>query len=195
MQPSFKGFFYATNKMIDKIEITTPALLFSTVSLVMLAYTNRFLALAKLIRDLHDKYMQKPERIVKLQIHLLHRRVELVKRMQFLCVSALLLSVLSMLSFVWNYSFPAILLFVIALLLLCLSLAYSVWEISLSTKALNISLADMRHELDKSQWIKTGFRKSYKRITNYSWHGIRNVSPKNILIRPRKSMDFLQKLE
>jgi hypothetical protein len=149
LQLSFKGFFYA-QKMISTIEITTPALLFSTVSLVMLAYTNRFLALAKLIRDLHDKYMQKPEKIVMVQIHLLHKRVELVKKMQFLCVSSLLISVVSMLSLVWENTIIAGILFIIALLLLSISLAYSVWEITISTKALNISLIDMRQDLSRS---------------------------------------------
>lgn len=137
--------------MIDKIEISTPALLFSTISLVMLAYTNRFLALAKLIRDLHDKYTVKQERIVKIQIHFLHRRVELVKKMQFLCVSALLLSVMSMLSLVWSNPTMAIILFMIALVMLCASLAYSVFEIVLSTKALNVSLLDIKKELELKQ--------------------------------------------
>lgn len=148
--------------MISTIEITTPALLFSTVSLVMLAYTNRFLALAKLIRDLHDKYMQKPEKIVKVQIYLLHKRVELVKKMQFLCVSSLLISVVSMLSLIWENALIAGILFISALLLLSISLAYSVWEITLSTKALNISLIDMKNDLSKPRLPKQNYLKPSK---------------------------------
>jgi hypothetical protein len=134
--------------MIHTIDITTPALLFSTVSLVMLAYTNRFLALAKLIRDLNDKNSGKPDRMATLQIQILFKRVKLVKRMQFLCVSALLISVLSMLSVLVELSLVSGLLFVIALVLLSASLLYSVWEISLSTQALGVSLHEMRAQLE-----------------------------------------------
>lgn len=130
--------------MIQNIELTTPALLFSTVSLVMLAYTNRFLALAKLIRDLYDKHHVKPDSMTMLQIQILVKRVNLVKKMQFLCVSALLLSVLSMLCLVWDVQRVSAFLFILALVLLSLSLLFSVWEISLSTQALDVSLNEMQ---------------------------------------------------
>jgi len=137
--------------MITEFQITTPALLFSTVSLIMLAYTNRFLALAKLIRDLHDKYMDKPEKLVLIQIQMLHKRVKLVKQMQFLCVSALFISVISMLFIVYEFSVIASITFVIALILLSLSLALSVYEIMISTHALNFALNDMKTQLETKQ--------------------------------------------
>ena len=41
-----------------EITFNTPALLFPAISLLLLAYTNRYLALANLIRKLHDEYMK-----------------------------------------------------------------------------------------------------------------------------------------
>lgn len=129
--------------MINDIQLTTPALLFSTVSLVMLAYTNRFLALAKLIRDLHDKYVQTSDELTCRQIHLLHKRVKLVKHMQLLCICALLLSVVSMLLIAYELPVLGAYSFIIGLLLMSGSLGYSVYEISLSTQALSLVLQDM----------------------------------------------------
>ena len=43
-------------QMNEPITLTTPALLFSAISLIMLAYTNRFMSYATLIRTLHEKF-------------------------------------------------------------------------------------------------------------------------------------------
>ena len=51
-----------------EINLTTPALLFPAISLLLLAYTNRFLTLAALIRDLHAKYRANPEDVLHGQI-------------------------------------------------------------------------------------------------------------------------------
>ena len=85
--------------MDTEISINTPALLFPAITLLMLAYTNRFLALASLIRNLHSKYKQVREErtIIREQIRNLKRRLLLVKQMQgsgiisfFLCVLCML---------------------------------------------------------------------------------------------------------
>ena len=48
-----------------EITLTTPSLLFPAISLLMLAYTNRFLTLATIIRGLHDRYQtQQDENLV-----------------------------------------------------------------------------------------------------------------------------------
>ena len=44
-----------------RITLATPALLFSAISLLMLAFTNRFLALAALVRNLHAAYKERPD--------------------------------------------------------------------------------------------------------------------------------------
>lgn len=70
----------------SKLNITTPALLFPAISLLLLAYTNRFLVLAQLIRELHFKYKQNPDDLILKQIDNLRKRVNLIKNMQFLGV-------------------------------------------------------------------------------------------------------------
>ena len=86
---------------MQQISINTPALLFPAITLMMLAYTNRFLALATLIRNLHAKYKQIHEdrEIIKAQITNLKRRLVLVKQMQAMGIISFFFCVLSMLAF------------------------------------------------------------------------------------------------
>ena len=85
---------------MQQISINTPALLFPAITLMMLAYTNRFLALATLIRKLHANYKQihKDHEIMKAQIKNLKRRLVLVKQMQAMGIISFFFCVLSMLS-------------------------------------------------------------------------------------------------
>jgi hypothetical protein len=131
------------------LELTTPALLFSTVSLTMLAYTNRFLALAKLIRDLHDQYSRQPEIGLFRQIYILKHRLNLVRQMQLLCILALASSMISMLFLLLENRMPAQICFGFSLILLILSLGFSVYEIYLSNHAINISLQGLDKRLPK----------------------------------------------
>jgi hypothetical protein len=133
-----------------QISINTPALLFPAITLLMLAYTNRFLALATLIRNLHAKYKQNAEQhdkdLIKQQIKNLKRRLTLIQRMQASGISSFFCCVLCMLFFyleheVWAYS-----IFGLSLGLLMLSLVFSLNEIGISTKALEIELKDMLNE-------------------------------------------------
>ena len=79
-----------------EIDVTTPALLFPAISLLLLAFTNRFLALAALIRNLHDRYQARPDELIVAQIGNLRYRVMLIKNMQAFGVLSLLLCVLCM---------------------------------------------------------------------------------------------------
>jgi hypothetical protein len=128
-----------------QISINTPALLFPAITLLMLAYTNRFLALATLIRNLHAKYKQQSEEqeILKKQIKNLRRRLTLIKQMQASGIISFFCCVLCMMFFyleheVWAYS-----IFGLSLGFLLLSLVLSLNEIYISTKALEIELQDM----------------------------------------------------
>lgn len=128
-----------------EISINTPALLFPAITLLMLAYTNRFLGLATLIRNLHGRYKQNPEdrELIKEQIKNLRRRLSLIKQMQATGIMSFFLCVLCMLFFylqheVWAYST-----FGLSLGLLLISLALSLSEIYISTNALEIELQDM----------------------------------------------------
>ncbi|MEJ7646004.1 MAG: DUF2721 domain-containing protein [Chryseolinea sp.] len=133
---------------MQQISINTPALLFPAITLMMLAYTNRFLALATLIRNLHAKYKQINEEraIIKPQIENLKKRLVLVKQMQAMGIISFFLCVLSMLFFYLQYESLAFAIFGMSLLSLLISLALSLNEIIISTRALEIELRDMMEE-------------------------------------------------
>ncbi len=125
------------------LDLTTPSLLFSAISLILLAYTNRFLAYANVVRSLKDKYQQSgnPQDIE--QIKNLRKRLSLTQSMQILGIASLLLCVVAMFSIYINLPELAIYLFGSALVLLAASLGVCVWEINISVKALDIHLKDM----------------------------------------------------
>jgi hypothetical protein len=125
------------------LTLTTPALLFSAISLLLLAYTNRFLALAVLVRNLHALYKEKPNEILLGQIRNLRLRLSLIRHMQIYGLSSLLLCVVCMFLIYVGYMTIAIYTFAAALLLLIGSLCISVWEIQISVRALNLQLSDM----------------------------------------------------
>ena len=72
---------------MEQLTLTTPALLFSAISLIMLAYTNRFLAYAAVVRSLHDKYLQKKDKALIKQIKNLKKRLYLTRSMQIFGIS------------------------------------------------------------------------------------------------------------
>ncbi|GAB4245820.1 MAG: DUF2721 domain-containing protein [Ekhidna sp.] len=126
-----------------EITLTTPALLFPAVSLLLLAYTNRFLAIATLIRQLHKSYLSNPESVVEGQLKNLRRRLFLIRAMQLFGVLSLFLCVLAMFFIYLKIGAWGELLFGISLVTLLLSLFISLREIQLSTKALDLELSDM----------------------------------------------------
>jgi hypothetical protein len=129
-----------------EITITTPALLFPAISLLLLAYTNRFLTIANLIRTLHEKYKTNPIEQYLNQIQSLRRRVYMIKHMQTLGISSLLLSVLCMLALFVGWILAGKILLAISLLLLATSLVFTIQEIFISVQALEIQLSDMKKE-------------------------------------------------
>ena len=136
-----------------EININTPALLFPAITLLLLAYTNRFLALASLVRKLHDEYMsgEKKSLLIK-QIHSLRRRINLVRYMQGLAVFSFLSCVGSMYSIYRSRLEIGSYVFALSLLCLMASLVISLIEIIQSTKALELELSDME-DLEKSNFF------------------------------------------
>lgn len=130
-----------------ELTLTTPALLFPTVSLVLLAYTNRFLAVAALIRKLAAQYKDDHNENVSDQIKSLKLRVRLIRDMQMLSIFALLLSVVCMFSLFIGELVLAKYIFSASLLSLMISLGMSLREIMISTHALAIQLKDMGDDL------------------------------------------------
>ena len=125
------------------LPIETPALLFSATSLILLAYTNRFLTIATIVRGLKVTYEQNRTESILLEINNLNLRLTLIRHMQMYGVLSLFFSVFAMsLLFAGIQTWGAFL-FGISLLLLLASLAVSFWEISISVKALRIHLSDL----------------------------------------------------
>ncbi|HRG47663.1 MAG TPA: DUF2721 domain-containing protein [Leptospiraceae bacterium] len=132
-----------------ELTLNTPSLLFPAISLLMLAYTNRFLSLAKLIRDLYTEYSTTKEQKLLVQIQSLRHRLNLIRYMQFFGISSILLCVICMLLiFISELSFARII-FELSLVLLAVSLSLSVWEIQISTNALSVELSDLEELRDK----------------------------------------------
>ncbi len=124
------------------MELTTPSLLFPAISLLMLAYTNRFLVLANLSRELYAEYKQNPDERIAAQITNLQVRNRLTKNMQIFGALSFLFCVVCMFLLFAGIHGLANVAFGIALLLLLASLALLVWELSLSVDALDVHLSD-----------------------------------------------------
>ena len=113
--------------VMEELTLTTPSILFSAISLIMLAYTNRFLAYAQVIRNLKGEHENRPSAMTKLQLDNLRKRLYMARSMQTLAV----------------YTFG------VALLLLVISLGISVKEILISVKALEFRLDNVTPEEEK----------------------------------------------
>jgi hypothetical protein len=129
---------YERNRRLD---LTTPALLFPAISLLLLAYTNRFLVLAQLIRQLKQMDTEEDHGLIARQIGMLRKRIVLTKRMQAYGVLSFFLCTVSMFLLFLGASFPGVVAFGASLVLLSLSLLYSLYEIQISTNAINVELA------------------------------------------------------
>ena len=126
-----------------EIDLTTPALLFSAISLIMLAYTNRFLSYAQLVRTLKDQYRVNHSAVTAAQISNLRKRLYLTRAMQVTGIGSLLLCVVSMFLMYIQLYLISVYIFGLALVLLIISLGISVREIYISVKALELHLSDM----------------------------------------------------
>jgi len=145
--------------MID-IDINTPALLFPAITLLMLAYTNRFLSLASLVRKLHDEYHRggKEKNLLR-QIKNIRSRLNLIRYMQGLGVLSFLCCVLCMYAIYRDWSLLAHGIFAASLIFLLLSIILSLLEINKSTRAIELELSDIE-ELDKENIFTDIFKKS-----------------------------------
>lgn len=138
--------FKNTNKM-NELSLTTPALLFSAISLIMLAYTNRFLAYAAVVRNLHAKYQERQDAILLDQIKNLSTRLQLTRWMQIFGIVSLLLCVMTMFLIYIELHVLAVYVFGIALILLIVSLGLLIREIQISVDALSLHISDINEQL------------------------------------------------
>ncbi len=131
-----------------EIGISTPALLFPAITLLLLAYTNRFLAIANLIRNLHKQHQENPDhKVIIGQISNLRLRMNLIRYMQAFGILSFIGCVLSIFFLYLGLIMAGNLAFGASLILLMCSLAVSFYETQISAKALNIELSDMEGKI------------------------------------------------
>ena len=134
---------------MEEFSLTTPALLFPTVSLLMLAYTNRFLTLATIIRNLNDRFHESADKNLLAQIDNLRYRVYLIRNMQIVGVLSLLMCVVSMFAIFAGWSDGGAWSFGIALVLMIVSLGISLRELQISVGALDLLLTSLEEHEEK----------------------------------------------
>ena len=128
------------------VSIETPALLFSATSLILLAYTNRFLTIAQIVRSLKKSYQENENSNILLEIKNLNLRITLIRHMQMHGVLSLFFSVFAMMLLFFEFHLSGMILFGVSLVLLLVSLGISFWEISISVKALRLHLSDLEEK-------------------------------------------------
>lgn len=134
---------------MEDLTLTTPALLFPTMSLLLLAYTNRYVAISNRIRVLHAQYKEEKTQNLLKQIQILKRRIQLIRDMQLAGITCMFFAAFTMfLIFVDLKTYSAVT-FTISLLILMISLSMSAYEIVLSNKALYIQIKDMEFEIEQ----------------------------------------------
>lgn len=135
--------------------LTTPAVIFPAVSLLLIAYTNRFNSISGRIRDLKRLYLEAEDDTIITQMKSLRRRLLIIRNMQWLAVFSLFLSVLAMLMMFENRPNTAKQFFVVGMFTLLASLFLSLREIHLSIHALNIEMQDIEHKLvEKKNFLR-----------------------------------------
>ena len=148
-----------------EIGINTPALLFSTVSLLYIGYTNRFMSIASLVRGLKDKFLETHDADLLKQISNLRQRIILIRNMQLLGIAALIVSVFSIIAIYLKHQNTGELLFFISLILLIFSMLAAVREIFISVDALTIELGaieELKEELEEKGILKRIFHSDEK---------------------------------
>ncbi len=128
---------------MEALTLTTPALCFSALSLLLLAYTNRFLSYAQLVRNLYKQYKNDKDYLLLGQIENLRKRLRLIKHMQLQGIGSLLMCTLTMFLIYISLNDWAIVAFAIALLMLVASLSISIWEIIVSVRAIDLHLSEL----------------------------------------------------
>jgi hypothetical protein len=131
--------------------LTTPALLFSAISLLLLAYTNRFLALASIIRAMKTQYLVSKDENLLGQMANLRRRIFYIRNMQGCGIISFFFCVLCMFLMYYQLIHLAQYVFGLSLLLLMVSLYISFREIQMSVIALKMELKDLKLEIDAAE--------------------------------------------
>jgi hypothetical protein len=129
---------------LPELPLSTPSLLFPAISLLMLAYTNRFLGLAAVVRGLHANWQTTQEPMLLAQIRSLRQRIQIIKHMQTMGVLSLMFCVASTTLLFFGQQMSGQVTFGISLLLMLASLTLSLVEIQMSGTALDLQLLDVK---------------------------------------------------
>ena len=129
---------------MNELNLTTPSLLFSAISLILLAYTNRFLSYASVVRTLNEKYQENPDKdpTTLNQIRNFVLRLRLIRAMQTLGAGSLIFCLAAMFLYFINLTLPAEIFF--GMVMLACSLGLCIWEVQISTEAISLHLQNIR---------------------------------------------------
>ncbi|WP_018345158.1 DUF2721 domain-containing protein [Cytophaga aurantiaca] len=133
---------------MDDLALNTPALLFPTISLLLLAYTNRYIAISNRIRSLHSQYQTEKSTVIIAQIGILKKRIFLIRNMQLLGIATMFIAAFSMFLIYYKLDEWVHAVFGLSLISMLLSLALCSVEVYLSNKALLIQIKDVEHLID-----------------------------------------------
>lgn len=129
------------------LNITTPGLIFPSISFLLIAYSNRFLAIATLIRDLKTKFSENKAEILLKQIKNLRYRLKLIRWMQAVAVFGMLLALLSIFALYLNSKMLGNVFFICAVVSITTSLSIALVEIMFSGRALDLELEDIQDHM------------------------------------------------
>jgi hypothetical protein len=132
---------------MEAIDISTPAIVFPALSVLMLAYTNRFIAISKRVRSLHEEYLSESSQVIYRQINVMHKRLTYIRNMQILAIFGFLINVISIFLILLNIEVLATYMFATSLIFIAASLAVAMLEIYHSVNALSLQLDE-----DENQW-------------------------------------------
>jgi hypothetical protein len=131
-----------------ELTLSTPALLFPATSLLLLVYANRFLSVAKLIRDLYASHKKDPSEDIRRQIEILRARAVLIRNMQAMGIASLFLCGLCMLVLFAGYEQFAKVVFIASLAFFLGSLGVSLREAHLSINALDLHISELMKDAE-----------------------------------------------
>lgn len=143
-----------------ELTITTPALLFPAISLLLLAFTNRFIVIANLLRTLKAQYLEHPNSNILSQLSNLKRRILLIRYMQAFGIASFFFCVFAMFLLFWGQVIPAQFVFGSSLILLMIALYLSFREIHISVNALNLELSDLQNLMEENEKSERILRKT-----------------------------------
>ena len=132
---------------MEAIDISTPAIVFPALSVLMLAYTNRFIAISKRVRSLHEEYLSESSQVIYRQISVMHKRLNYIRNMQILAIFGFLINVISIFLILLNIEVIATYMFATSLIFIAASLGVAMLEIYHSVNALSLQLDE-----DENQW-------------------------------------------